>query len=190
LKTAEQERIARDLHDILGHTLSVIILKSELANRLLEQNPERAKTEMQDVERISRKALTEVREAISGYRSGDLLAELEQAQKTLATAGIAVQRDWEPIVLPIAHERVLALVLREAITNVLRHAHATQCKLSLKQATDAYELAIYDNGRGIDSGEGNGMRGIRERVASIGGQVAWQCAPGTHLKITVPVTAK
>lgn len=189
LKTAEQERIARDLHDILGHTLSVIILKSELANRLLEQNPERAKAEMQDVERISRKALTEVREAISGYRSGNLLAEIEQAEKTLATAGIAVQRDCEPIVVPIAHERVLALVLREAITNVLRHAQATQCKLTLRKTGDFYELAVHDNGRGIDSVEGNGMRGIRERIAGIGGQVAWQSSPGTHLKITFPATA-
>jgi two-component system sensor histidine kinase DesK len=190
LKTAEQERIARDLHDILGHTLSVIILKSELANRLLEQNPERAKNEMLDVERIARKALTEVREAIAGYRSGDLAVEIEQAEKTLATAGIAVQRDCESIVVPLAHQRVLALVLREAITNVLRHSQATRCTLSLKRLIDVYELAIHDNGRGIVGEEGNGMRGIRERIAALGGDVTWESSPGTHLKITIPTTAE
>ena len=111
-KEVERERIARDLHDILGHTLSVIILKSELASRLLEHDPQRAKAEIEDVERISRNALSEVREAIVGYRAGDLLAEFDRAKSTLATAGIVVEHDWETVGMPVSQERVLALVLR------------------------------------------------------------------------------
>ena len=188
LKTAEQERIARDLHDILGHTLSVIILKSELANRLIDRDLSRAKTEMQDVERIAREALTDVREAISGYRSSDLFAEIQRAQRTLETAGISVRSDCEttPIALPQAH--VLALVLREAITNVIRHAQATQCKISLKSTPESCELIVHDNGCGVSAQEGNGMNGIRERVAAMGGQVAWIASPGTELRVAVPLT--
>ena len=120
-----RERIARDLHDILGHTLSVVILKSELASRLLEQNPVRAKAEIEEVERIARNALTEVREAIVGYRTGDLLAELARCQSTLETAGIIVERHDEIVDLPLAHERALALIVREAVTNIVRHANAS-----------------------------------------------------------------
>jgi two-component system, NarL family, sensor histidine kinase DesK len=187
LKTAEQERIARDLHDILGHTLSVIILKSELANRLIDHDLKRAKKEMEDVEAVARKALSEVREAISGYRSGDLFAEIERAQQTLETAGISVQRDYQPTALPFAEERTLALILREAITNVIRHAQATECKLSLKSTAESCELIVQDNGRGVSAPAGNGMIGIRERVAAIGGQVAWISSPGTELRVTVPL---
>lgn len=190
LKTAEQERIARDLHDILGHTLSVIILKSELANRLIDRDLKRAKTEMEDVERIARKALSEVREAITGYRSGDLASEFQRALQTLDTAGISVQQEYEAAPLSVAHERVLALVLREAITNVIRHAQATQCKLSLKNTADGCELLVSDNGRGISASEGNGMNGIRERVATLGGHVAWINAVGTELRVTVPIASK
>lgn len=187
LKTAERERIARDLHDILGHTLSVIILKAELASRLMEQDPQRASKEIQEVERISRSALSEVREAITGYRAGDLLTELERAKSTLETAGVTVERHCEPVTLPIAQERVLTLVLREAVTNILRHAHATRCRMTLQQANNACRLQIRDDGRGGAHQEGNGMRGIRERVDAIGGLVAWKSEAGTELTITVPL---
>jgi two-component system sensor histidine kinase DesK len=187
LKTAEQERIARDLHDILGHTLSVIILKSELANRVIDHDLKRAKKEMEDVESVARKALSEVREAISGYRSGDLFAEIERAQQTLETAGISVQRDYQPTSLPFALDRTLALILREAITNVIRHAQATECKLTLTSTAESCELVVHDNGRGVSAQAGNGMNGIRERVAAIGGQVTWTTPPGTELRVTVPL---
>lgn len=189
LKSAERERIARDLHDILGHTLSVVILKSELASRLIEQDPQRAKAEIDAVERISRNALAEVREAIRGYRSGDLRAELEKAKATLETAGVAVDAEYDAAGLPVAHERVLALVLREAVTNIVRHAHAKRCSIRLERDEDIYRLEVKDDGRGAAGAEGMGMRGIRERVAAIGGHATWRSDSGTALTITVPGVA-
>jgi len=188
-KIAERERIARDLHDILGHTLSVIILKSELAGRLLEQDPRRAKTEIDDVERISRNALSEVREAVLGYRAGDLLAEFDRAISTLQTAGVVVERSYEAVAMPAAQERVLALALREAVTNVLRHAQATHCRITLRETGGVYQLVLRDDGRGGVHREGMGMRGIRDRVAAIGGTALWNAGPGTELTITVPVAS-
>ena len=188
-KEVERERIARDLHDILGHTLSVIILKSELASRLLEQDPQRAKAEIEDVERISRNALSEVREAIVGYRAGDLLAEFDRAKSTLDTAGIVVEHHWEEVGMPVSQERVLALVLREAVTNVLRHAQAKRCRMALQKTAGGCRLQVRDDGRGGAHQEGLGMRGIRERVAAIGGKVSWNAGPGTELTITVPIAA-
>jgi two-component system sensor histidine kinase DesK len=190
LKTAERERIARDLHDILGHTLSVIILKSELASRLLAHDPARARAEIEDVERISRNALSEVREAIVGYHAGDLVGELDRAKSTLETANIAAECHYEPVAMPLAQERVLALVLREAVTNVVRHAQAKSCRLTLRETDSAYRLEVHDDGRGGVHEEGMGMRGIRERVAAIGGKVAWAAGPGTKLTITVPIAAR
>jgi two-component system, NarL family, sensor histidine kinase DesK len=188
LKTAERERIARDLHDILGHTLSVVILKSELARRLLEHDPERTKTEIADVERISRNALSEIREAISGYRTGSLQAEFDRAESTLKTAGITVERRFEETGMPVAQERVLSMVLREAVTNVIRHAEAKRCRLTLQKESEAYRLQVRDDGRGNIEREGSGMRGIRERVATIGGRVSWNTGPGTELTVTVPAS--
>ena len=188
-KTAERERIARDLHDILGHSLSVIILKSELASRLLESDSARAKAEIEDVERISRTALSEVRDAIAGYRSGDLLTEFLHAHSTLEAAGIVVERQCEAVTMPVTQERVLALVVREAVTNVLRHAHATRCRMTLQETGSACQLEIRDDGRGGAHKEGMGMRGIRERVAAIGGEVSWSAGPGTKLTIVVPISA-
>jgi two-component system sensor histidine kinase DesK len=188
-KTAERERIARDLHDILGHSLSVIILKSELASRLLENNSARAKAEIEDVERIARNALSDVRDAIAGYRAGNLLTEFEYAQSILEAAGIVVERQCEAVTMPVTQERVLALVVREAVTNVLRHAHATRCRMTLQETSSAYQLEIRDDGRGGAHQEGMGMRGIRERVAAIGGEVSWSAEPGTVLTIVVPIAA-
>jgi two-component system sensor histidine kinase DesK len=187
LKTAERERIARDLHDILGHTLSVVILKSELAGRLLERDPARAKTEIQDVERISRNALSEVREAISGYHTGNLHDELNRAGSTLKAAGIVAEQSYEEIGIPVAQERVLVLVLREAITNVIRHARAKHCRITLRKGNGFYQLEVQDDGQGGIDQEGFGMRGMRERVATIGGEVAWNTRPGTKLTVTVPL---
>jgi two-component system sensor histidine kinase DesK len=189
LRTAERERIARDLHDVLGHTLSVITLKSELASRLLEHDPARAKSEIEAIERISRDALSEVREAIAGYRAGDLAGELDRAKTTLETAGIAVERRGEAFRMPIAQEQVLVLVLREAITNILRHAHAKHCRITLQQSDVAYRLEVHDDGRGGIHREGLGMRGIRERVAAIGGNVSWNVGPGTELAIAIPAAS-
>ena len=125
---AERERIARDLHDLLGHTLSVIVVKAELAARLAEGEPARAAVEMRDVERIGREALAEVRAAVVGYRAKGLRGEMDGARRALGAAGVEVEVQGDLPVLSIAYESALALALRESVTNILRHAgarHAT-----------------------------------------------------------------
>ena len=186
-KVAERERIARDLHDLLGHTLSLITLKAELARKLVDRDPQRAKQEMLEVEQTSRAALADVREAISGYRGEGVAAELVRARKTLETAGIAVDCEFDQLPLTPAQETVLALALREAVTNVVRHAQAQQCKVRLHREKDVCTLEIADNGRGADSPEGNGLRGMRERLEAIGGSLQRQTAAGTRLVIHLPL---
>ena len=185
--TAERERIARDLHDVLGHTLSVITLKSELAGKLIERDPERAGKEIREVEQISRQALSEVRDAIRGYRSQGLAAELAQAKATLETAGLAVQCDAASTVkLRAVQESVLSLAVREAVTNVVRHAHARTCRLRLEQHHGSFRLQIQDDGVGASNGEGNGRSGMRERVEMLGGTLDCSTDSGTTLTITLP----
>jgi two-component system sensor histidine kinase DesK len=187
-KVAERERIARDLHDVLGHTLSVITLKSELAGKLIDRDPERAGREIREVEQISRQALTDVRDAIRGYRSQGLAAELVQAKSTLETAGLTVQCDAATTVkLPAMQESVLSLAVREAVTNVVRHARARTCRMRLEQQNGSCRLEIHDDGRGGSNGEGNGLRGMRERVEMLGGTLQRSTEAGTTLTITLPL---
>jgi two-component system, NarL family, sensor histidine kinase DesK len=186
-KLAERERIARDLHDVLGHTLSVIILKSELAGKLMDRDPQRAGNEIREVEQISRQALSEVRDAIRGYRSQGLAAELAQAKSTLETAGVAVKYQAVKVALPALHEGVLSMAVREAITNVVRHAQARTCSLRLEQHNGSCRLEIEDDGRGGSPGEGNGLRGMRERVEMLGGTLHRDSQSGTRLTITLPL---
>jgi two-component system sensor histidine kinase DesK len=199
---AERERIARDLHDVLGHTLSVIVLKGELAGRLLERECQllsasgtettalmRARVELNDLERIARTALAEVREAIGGYRARGLQAEIDSARGTLAAAGVTLvtEGDLKPSVLTAAEETVLALALREAVTNIVRHAQATSCHLHLVFEHGQHRLSIEDNGPHAIAREGNGLRGMRERVESLGGQLSLSREGGTHLLIELPL---
>jgi two-component system sensor histidine kinase DesK len=188
-KIAERERIARDLHDVLGHTLSVIVLKSELASKLIDRDPARAKSEMADVEQTARAALAEVRQAIGGYRSNGLTAELAQARATLETAGITVECEQTAVTLQATQESVLALAVREAVTNVVRHAEAARCRLELKAADGVCRLSIQDDGRGGSQQEGNGLTGMRERVEALGGTLRRETRGGTRLQITLPLQA-
>jgi two-component system sensor histidine kinase DesK len=192
---AERERIARDLHDVLGHTLSVIVLKAELAGRLVTADPSRATAEIGDVERTARTALAEVREAIGGYRTRGLAAEIEAARRTLDLAGVTltVDADNQPAAnLAPQEETVLALALREAVTNIVRHARATTCTLRFVTEDRERRLVVEDNGSSpTPPREGNGLRGMRQRIESIGGQLQLQhgCADkdrGTRLLITLP----
>jgi two-component system, NarL family, sensor histidine kinase DesK len=189
-RVAERERIARDLHDVLGHTLSVVILKSELASKLIGHDPERAANEIRDVERISREALAEVRSAIGGYRAGGLEEELARAASTLKTAGVAAECQSVHLSLSPAQETVLALAVREAVTNVVRHAHAKRCRLRLEEADGNCRLEIQDDGRGGLEGEGNGVRGMRERVEALGGTLRRDTTRGTKLTIMLPLKAR
>ena len=186
-KVAERERIARDLHDVLGHTLSVIILKSELARKLLDHDPERAKAEIADVEQTSRAALTDVRSTIRGYRTHSLEAELKQAKATLETAGVTVRSESEEVRLTPAQESVVALVVREAVTNVVRHARARNCHLRLTPVNGNCRIEIQDDGRGGGAVEGNGLRGMRERIEALGGTLQRENSVGTRLSIEFPL---
>lgn len=194
-KVAERERIARDLHDVLGHTLSVIILKSELASKLIDRDASSARTEICEVEQIAREALAEVRQAIRGYRSGSLAEEFARARVTLETAGIHVQcdtretRSGAPKLSP-AEETVLALVTREAVTNVVRHSGARNCHIFFEQDADHYRIRIEDDGRGGAHHEGNGLRGMRERVEALDGAMSCDSSRGTRLSVTIPAKSK
>ncbi len=192
-KLAERERIARDLHDVLGHTLSVIVLKSELAGRLFSRNPERAAAEIADVEQIARKALTEVREAIRGYRTEGLAAEIRRAHSVLDAAGVTLVCEEVPLALGPTEESVLSLVLREAVTNIVRHAQASRCVLHFEEENGQTMLVVEDDGRGGLREDGNGVRGMRARIEALGGRFAVNTSPGashgTRLTIQIPATS-
>jgi signal transduction histidine kinase len=189
-KVAERERIARDLHDVLGHTLSLITLKAELGGRLLAQGGHagRVREEITDIERVARHGLAEIRAAIGGNAVDSFDAELESAVTTLQTAGVEVSIRHDAHAIAAAQEGVLALVLREAVTNVVRHARATRCCISVQKARDQHVLDVSDDGQGGAWSEGLGLRGIRERVESVGGSVSWDTAAGTHLTVNLPAT--
>jgi two-component system, NarL family, sensor histidine kinase DesK len=189
-KVAERERIARDLHDVLGHTLSVIILKSELAGKLIDQDPERARAEIADVEQTSRAALADVRSTIRGYRADSLETELKQAKATLETAGVSVKSESQEVHLTPAQESVVALVVREAVTNVVRHARARNCHLRLMPVNGNCRVEVQDDGRGGGPVEGNGLRGMRERIEALGGTLQREASVGTRLSIEFPLTPK
>lgn len=186
-KLAERERIARDLHDLLGHTLSLVILKSELASKLAERDPERSREEIRDVERIAREALAEVRAAVSGYRTSGLEAEVQRAKNTLATAGVRLDTEGTSRKLPPAQEAVLCLALREAVTNIVRHSGARNARLSIDSNASSCTLAISDDGRGGNAPFGSGLSGMRERVDLLGGTLTRTGSSGTTLTVTLPI---
>jgi two-component system sensor histidine kinase DesK len=185
-KTAERERIARDMHDILGHSLSLIVLKSELAGRLLASQPTRAALEIAEVETTARQALAEVRKTITGYRSEGFASELARAAHVLETAGVRLNRPAKAPYLTPRHEATLSLVLREAVTNIVRHAGASECSIEVSTEKDRTQLVIADDGRGDIRQEGNGLRGMRERVQELGGSLSLESNRGTRLQIELP----
>ena len=188
-RTAERERIARDLHDVLGHTLSLVAIKSELAAKLSERDPERARQEIRDVERISREALSEVRQAVRGYRSLELAAEVSKAKLALAAAGVELELDGGPFTLAPEAESAAALALREAVTNVVRHARAARCRIRLERANGRFVLEVVDDGRGGGHREGSGLSGMRERVEAVGGSVEVDGSDGTRVRVELPLRA-
>ena len=189
---AERERIARDLHDLLGHTLTVITVKLDLARRLLSQDSDRARNEIVEAEQTARNALAEVREAVSGYRAGGLGAEIGLARRSLLSADVKLTTALSPVNLSSSQVNVLSLALREAVTNVVRHAHATGCHVALVEKDGAVHFTIEDNGVGGEIREGNGLRGMQERVQSIGGAVKLTglANGGTSLEISVPLASE
>ncbi len=194
----ERLRFARDLHDLLGHSLSLITLKSELAGRFLPANPEAAAREVADIERVSRQALVDVREAVSGYRRPTLEVELARADHALATARIELIDETPPGPspgrLPPAREAALAWALREAVVNVVRHSQARRCWVRLAQREAEMVLEVADDGRGAGGGDGvpygNGLSGLYERLTLEGGRLETEAAgQGFVLRAWVPISS-
>ncbi|MEU3271477.1 sensor histidine kinase [Saccharomonospora sp. NPDC006951] len=186
---AERERIARDLHDLLGHSLTAIIVRAQLAGELLDRDNSRAGSELTDIEHTARTALSEIRATLAGWRNAGLDAELESATETLTTVGVTtrVRRDATLAVVG-STEHELALALREAVTNVARHARATTCHIDVGVVGDDLRLVIADDGLGAGSvPEGNGLTGIRERISALGGSVEKTADAGTTVAISVPL---
>jgi two-component system sensor histidine kinase DesK len=177
---AERERVARDVHDVLGHSLTVVTVKAELAERLVDLDPERAKAELAEIQTLSRQALAEIRATVGGLRVARLGDEIDSAARALAGAGIEAHLpDGEHAVDVVdpRHRTVLAWVLREAVTNVVRHSDADECWVEL----EGNRLVVRDDGRGLeDRPEGNGIRGIRERVEAAGGRLSLTSGEGGH----------
>ena len=180
----ERNRFARDLHDILGHSLTVITVKAELANRLIEVDPDRARTELADLERLSRDALADVRRAVEGYRELTLPGELARARMALSAAEIAAELPNTTDEVPTDRRELFAWAVREGITNVIRHSGAQRCTVVLGE----HQVEGRDDGRGAaGAGVGNGLGGLRERAAALGGTVVTESLhPGFSLRVVVP----
>lgn len=187
--TAERERIGRDLHDLLGHTLSLITLKLELSRKLFDRDVEAAKREVVEAEKVARHALAEVRSAVTGIRATDLAAELASARLLLESSRVHLDYSSLPVDLPGEIERGLSLVLREAVTNIARHAGASRAQIELVRERATVCMQISDDGRGGVAGDGNGLSGMRERVRAMGGNLDIESlrGQGTRLRVVVPV---
>ena len=185
----ERLRFARDLHDLLGHSLSVIALKSELAGRLIKRSPGLAEREVGDIEKVARDALREVREAVAGYRQPTLKAELAGAREAMTAAGIECRVDEDTGGLPPAVEAVLAWAVREGATNVIRHSNARRCSIRISRKDGAATVDVTDDGRGGTPQPGSGLRGLEERVRERGGSLTAQPLPheGFRLRVTLPL---
>jgi two-component system sensor histidine kinase DesK len=174
----ERLRVARDLHDLLGHALSMIALKSELARRLVEHEPMRAAQEINEVEVVARQTLREVREAVGGYRQPTLQSELEGARQLLEAAGIDHQLELTVGELPSAIDAVLAWVVREGVTNVVRHSRARRCSIRVRQTAAWVHVEVTNDTPHLSKqgltlltmpAHGSGLSGLAERVDAHGG---------------------
>ncbi len=191
---AERERIGRDLHDLLGHTLSLIAIKSELADRVFERDPQKSREELREVQRVAREALAEVRSAVTGFRASGLVAELASAKLLLESAGVSFRCERDELLqLSPPVEATLALCLREMATNIQRHARATQARFELRRQGAEIEMSLRDDGRGgADlSLAGNGLSGLQARVRAIGGTLTLDSprGAGTRVSIRLPRTS-
>jgi two-component system sensor histidine kinase DesK len=189
----ERLRFSRDLHDLLGHSLSLITLKSELAGRLMETNPEQATIEIHDIERIARSALQETRETVAGYRQPTLAGELRAAREMITAAGMSFVAGESAVSLPPEIDSVLAWAVREGVTNVIRHSRATRCTITVRAYEGKASVEVADNGTGsVATGkrEGNGLNGLTERVTAQAGflDAGPRADGGFRLLVTIPFT--
>jgi two-component system sensor histidine kinase DesK len=185
--TAERERISRDVHDLLGHTLTLVAVKADLAGKLVERDPVAARAEIEEIRLAARKALADVRAAVTAMRATTLSAEVASARHALATADVTLDAQVPLEELPPAVETALAFVLREATTNIVRHAQASRCQLRFQREPAEVVMEIRDDGRGVSGPEGNGVRGMRERVAMLGGTLQLAGSEGAVITARVPL---
>ncbi|PGX10428.1 sensor histidine kinase [Bacillus sp. AFS033286] len=195
VKREERQRIARDLHDTLGHTLSLITLKSQLVEKLIVKNPERASMEAKEITQTSRTALKQLRELISDMRMITVEEELEQIKAILQAANIEleVKQEASSSSLSPIEQNIVGMCLREAVTNVVKHSQATRCTVSVLESQGELILIVEDNGIGLadQNHDGNGIRGMKERIALIDGFVELDTInPGTLLTVKVPVVIR
>ena len=186
----ERLRIARDLHDLLGHSLSLITLKAELSRRMIGTDTGSATREMTELEAVARQALSDVRAAVAGYRQPKLITELSSARQLLTAAGLECQiARPDDLCLPADMDTVLAWTVREGVTNVVRHARATSAAVRITTGGGGVTVEITDNGRGHGPGPaGSGLAGLGERVRQLGGSLIAGPAPsaGFRLQVTIP----
>ncbi len=187
----ERLRFSRDLHDLLGHTLSVIVVKAEATRRLAPRDLDAALGQVADIESVGRQALTEIREAVTGYREGSLATELDRARDLLGAAGIdtAVRQCGPPLTPQTA--ALLGWVVRECATNVVRHSGASHCEIEVTGTAERTRLVITDDGRGVGSATpGSGLKGLAERLAAAGGSLVPGAVPRSGFRVTaeLPVT--
>lgn len=187
--TAERDRVARDVHDVLGHSLTVVSLKADLAERLIDIDPERAKGELADIRSLTRQSLAEIRATVSGLRVARLADERDVAATALRDAGIEADLPQDGDVVDPAHRITMAWVLREAVTNVIRHSGAHRVEVAWGPSW----LEVSDDGRGLRGRkEGTGLTGVRERVAQAGGRIevgegiTGSAGPGTRVRVELP----
>ena len=188
-RISERERIARDLHDLIGHTFSVITLKAELAGKLIDKDLNKARNEILELENISRDALKQVREVVTGYRSSDLNTELAHAKYVLESNDIHFDYEFENFEMNETINKELAIILKELITNILKHAHASHVFASIKLIKKAIVLQVEDDGKGfsINKKQGYGLMGIQERVVKLSGHFTIQADKQTSLKVLIPL---
>lgn len=194
VKRDERMRIARDLHDHLGHTLSLITLKSQLVHKLISKDIEKAKLETKEIERTSRSALKQVRELVSDMRAITVAEELIESEILLQAAGVSFQFTGDSKLedVPLLTQNILSMCLKEGVTNVVKHSQAKNCVVQLVKRDGEIELSIFDDGKGLNETveDGNGMKGISERLRLIDGMMKIISHKGTKLIITVPIIVK
>lgn len=199
-KNEERQRISRDLHDTLGHTLSLITLKSELAERLIAKNPERAALEIKDVQTTSRAALKQLRELVSGMTMSTTREEAGHAAQLLAAAGMNLRLQGDECLseLPPLIDSIMGMCLREAVTNAVKHSEATWCWIEWRREESGIVMTVRDNGRGCVRSEAStpvessGLRGMRERLRLVEGELDWrsEAGEGTQLVVKLPLVDK
>ncbi|MFF2909367.1 sensor histidine kinase [Paenibacillus sp. NPDC057934] len=202
VKREERMRIARDLHDTLGHTLSLITLKSQLVEKLVSKDTERAEAEAREIQHTSRAALRQVRELVSEMRAITVAEELTEAGEMLRTAEIALEIEGDVSLGEVSdlNQNILSLCIKEAITNIVRHSGANKCVISIVKSEGQVRIMIRDNGHGLhgqgvsDAGftEGNGLKGMNERLSLIDGSLTITAAgnKGTVLMVMIPLVVK